>query len=266
MSDQVSRSTDERPLLQDRRQAEILRLARETGSVEVAALSDAFGVTTETIRRDLEELQSRRMLRRVHGGAVLGGSGQYEPLLAVRGDQHVEEKRRIASAAIEQVPAGGTIIIDSGTTLGRFAEYIPRDMELDVITNSLPTAQILSNAERIQVKLLGGKVKRETLAVVDASAVDAIRKYSVDTAFISCDGMSLRRGLSTPFGDEASLKRAIITSAHRVVCLADSSKFGNEEVEHFADWVELDLLITDTGFPTAVATELISRGTRVQRV
>lgn len=266
MSAQSARSNQERPLLQDRRQAEILRLARDAGSVEVTALSDAFGVTTETIRRDLADLQSRKMLRRVHGGAVLGGSGQYEPLLAVRGDQHVEEKRRIASAAIGEVPKGGAIIIDSGTTLGRFAEYIPRDIELDVITNSLPTAQILSDAERIQVKLLGGKVKRETLAVVDASAVDSIRKYSVDTAFISCDGMSLRRGLSTPFGDEASLKRAIIASAQRVVCLADSSKFGNEEVEQFADWSEIDLLITDVGFPSAIAAELIGRGTRVERV
>ena len=133
----MARSADQtgRTMFQTERHREIVTLARRYGRVDVAKLADTFRVTTETIRRDLSDLQGQRLLRRVHGGAILWETSGFEPQLSVRSDQQVAEKRRIARLAVQELPDSGTIIIDSGSTLTPFAESIPKDRELQVVTN-----------------------------------------------------------------------------------------------------------------------------------
>ena len=120
-----------------------------SGRVEVAELADRFDVTTETIRRDLSGLQRQHLVRRVHGGAIPWETGGFEPLLSVRADLHDTEKRRMVRVAVEELPDAGAIIIDSGSTLTRFAEAIPHDCTLRVVTNSLLTAQVLAEHEQL---------------------------------------------------------------------------------------------------------------------
>lgn len=264
----MSDSATERPptaLFQPERQREIVAFTVAQGRVEVTELSTRFEVTPETIRRDLSDLQSRRLIRRVHGGAVPWETDAFEPLLSVRADQHDAEKRRIARVAVEELPEIGTIIIDSGSTLTRFAEAIPRDRQLRVITNSLPTAQVLSDHEGDDVVVIGGTLRKETMAMVDAQAVEMVRDLNVDTLFISSDGASAAGGLTTPYRREAALKKAMIRSARRVVALVDHSKFDQEHFVRFATWADIDVLVTNTEIDNASASAVETSGTLVRR-
>ena len=140
MSDEVETATR---LPHDRQQA-IYMLALRQGSVDGADLARRYGVTTETIRRDLSDMQARHLLRRVHGGAVPIEQINHEPLLDVRGKMNAEEKLRIATMAAEEVPERGSVIIDSGSTGQRLADVFPVDRDVHVVTNSLTTALTLS--------------------------------------------------------------------------------------------------------------------------
>ncbi|MEM7095356.1 MAG: DeoR/GlpR family DNA-binding transcription regulator [Actinomycetota bacterium] len=231
-------------LFQTERQREIVASTIAEGRVEVAELATRFGVTTETIRRDLSELQEQRLLRRVHGGAIAWETSEFEPLLTVRTDQHDEEKRRIAKRAVAELPDSGTIIIDSGSTLGRFAEAVPSDTSLRVVTNSLPIALTLAEHDSLEVITVGGRVRKNTMAMVDAETVRAFDALSVDTLFISTDGLTAEMGLTTPYRQEATLKQAMLRSARRVVALVDQSKFGKNQFVRFAEWSDIDVLVT----------------------
>ena len=250
-------------LFQTERQREILATTIQSGRVEVAELADRFGVTTETIRRDLSDLQRQRAVRRVHGGAIPWHRADFEPLLSVRDDRHDVEKRRLARVAVRELPDAGAVIIDSGSTLSRFAEAIPAECALRVVTNSLRIAQILADHERTDVIVLGGKLRKNTLAMVDADAVAAVEPLLVDTLFISCDGLSAERGLTTPYREEAALKRAMITAARRVVALVDHSEFGQEHFVRFAEWSDIDVLVTNTEADPRTLAAIEALGTTV---
>lgn len=250
-------------LFQSERQRAIVAVALLDGRVEVADLAERFGVTTETIRRDLSDLQKQRVVRRVHGGAVPWETGGFEPLLWVRADQHDTEKRRIARRALDELPEAGSIIIDSGSTLTRFAEAIPVDCVLRIVTNSLPTAQRLADHESTDVIVIGGKVRKSTLAMVDAAAVAAVGPLHVDTLFISSDGLSADIGLTTSDREEAALKQAMIRAAKRVVALVDHSKVGHDHFIRFAEWADIDVLVTNTEVDPTVIDRVEALGTTV---
>ena len=250
-------------LFQSERQREIATLAIQFGRVEVADMAQRFGVTTETIRRDLSELQGHRLVRRVHGGATPWETNGFEPLLSVRNDQHDAEKRRLAVAAVRELPETGPIIIDSGSTLSSFASAIPADTDLRIVTNSLLIAQTLAERTDSDVIVIGGKVRKNTMAMVDSEAIAAIEPLHVDTLFISSDGLAPHVGLTTPYREEAALKQAMITSARRVVALVDHSKFGQEHFIRFAPWADIDLLITNVEADGAAIEAIEAAGTPV---
>lgn len=262
MSKQAS-ETETPALFQAERQHQISVLTMELGRVEVADLADRFGVTTETIRRDLSDLQAQQLLRRTHGGAVPWETPGFEPLVSVRIDQQDLEKRRLAERAVAELPETGEIIIDSGSTLTRFAEAIPAAATLRVVTNSLPIAQALVGNDRVDVIVVGGKLRKNTLAMVDAEAVAAIEPLSVDTLFISSDAASVERGLTTPYREEAALKQAMIASARRVVALVDHSKIGHDHFIRFAAWSDVDILVTNSEVDASAVAAIEGLGTRV---
>jgi DeoR family transcriptional regulator, fructose operon transcriptional repressor len=231
-------------LQHDRRQA-IYMLALRQGSVDVADLSQRFGVTTETIRRDLSDMQGRKLLHRVHGGAVPVEQMTHEPMVEAREMANAEEKLRIATLAVEEVPERGSVIIDSGSTGQRLANVFPVDRDVHVVTNSLITALTLSRRGLRDLTVLGGAVRTNRLAMVDDMTRTELRNMAIDVLFISCDGLSFQHGLTTPYREEHTLKRAMIERAHRVVALVDQSKFRNSQMFTFAAFDEIDVLVTD---------------------
>jgi DeoR family transcriptional regulator, fructose operon transcriptional repressor len=232
-------------VLQIERHRLVYRLALKNGSVDVSDLAQRFDVTTETIRRDLSELQERGLLRRVHGGAVPVEQRDHEPMVDARDMLNAEEKVAIGRLASLEVPQGGTIVIDSGSTGQRLAEALSVEADAHIMTNSLITALTLARRGVKQLSVLGGSVRTNTFAMVDAQTIEAVRAMRVDVLFISCDGLSLNRGLTTPYREEHLVKRAMIESARRVVALVDHSKFGNDQTFCFAGLHEIDVLVTD---------------------
>ncbi|MEU7649034.1 DeoR/GlpR family DNA-binding transcription regulator [Streptomyces huasconensis] len=247
------------------RQQEILRLARDGGRVDVLSLAEEFKVTAETIRRDLKALDRAGLVRRVHGGAIPAGRLDFEPDLTEREGTAADEKDRIAHAALAELPAEGSVVLDAGSTVARLAAALPLESALTVVTHSLPTAARLADHPGIQLHLIGGRVRQRTRAAVDAWALRAYGEIRADVLFLAANGFSAEAGLTTPDLAEAAVKRAAVAAARRVVLLADSTKHGQEHFARFGDLTDVDLLITDTGLAPDDAAAIERTGTEVVR-
>jgi DeoR family fructose operon transcriptional repressor len=245
------------------RHQQILDTARVRGRVEVAGLARELSVTPETVRRDLTALERRGVLRRVHGGAIPVERLGIEQGVADREVHAITEKERIARAAIDELPDGGSIIIDAGTTTVRLAELLPLDRELTVVTHSIPVAAALVSRPNITLHLLGGIVRGRTLAAVGEWTRIQVAEVFADVAFMGTNGISVERGLTTPDTAEASVKKALIDAARRTVVLADHSKFGREDFARVAPLSAIDTVITDSGLDPELAEDMENAGPRV---
>ncbi|MET0526698.1 MAG: DeoR/GlpR family DNA-binding transcription regulator [Nocardioides sp.] len=251
---------------EERHQA-IAELVASRGRVAVTELASHFDVTTETVRRDLSQLEKLKLLRRVHGGAVSTRSvTMLEAQLPDRDQANADQKERIGRAAIALLPeGGGTLLVDAGSTTARLAAHLPTGEQWTVITHSVPIAALLAPLPHIELHLLPGRVRTATQAAVGHSTVEAIGRLRADVAFLGTNGISVRHGLSTPDPEEAATKRALVAGAEQVVVLADSTKVGQERTVRFADLDDVDILVTDEAIDTADVKAFEASGLEVVR-
>jgi DeoR family fructose operon transcriptional repressor len=242
----------------------ILRKLRVEGQLRALEVANELGVTHETVRKDLLQLESRGLLKRVHGGAVPVQSLSYEPGVASR-TAYAAEKRRIAAAAALLVPAEGAVLIDAGSTTAALAEVFPPNPTLTVVTNTLPIALTLLGYPNLTVHTLGGRVRPTTMAEVDHWALRALHELQVDIAFLGTNAYSVKHGLCTPDPAEAAVKGAMVAAARRRILLADHSKCGLSSVFRYAEMGSIDVLVTDTGLPVEEARALEACGVEVIR-
>lgn len=247
----------------ERREAMATFVARRRRAA-VSDLAERFGVTTETVRRDLDQLEEQGLLRRVHGGAVPAGAlAVLERSVAERDIEHAAAKEAIARTALDLLPpAGGSVVLDAGTTTGRLVDALPLDLELRAFTNALPLAVRLAARPRIELHLLGGHVRGTTRAAVGPGAVAALADVRADVAFMGTNGISLA-GCTTPDDDEAAAKRAMVAAVRTVVVLADASKIGREAVHVFARLTVVDVVVTDADADPDDLRALQDAGTEV---
>lgn len=233
---------------EERHQA-IATLVLQQGRVTVNEVALSFGVTTETVRRDLAQLERAGLLRRVHGGAVSTSAvTAVEPGLADRDATSAHQKDLIAKAALELLPpSGGSVVLDAGTTTARLASQLPVDRRLLVITHAVPIAARLAGAPGIALQLVGGQVRGTTQAAVGPDAVRTYGDLRADVVFVATNALTPSHGLSTPNSDEAAVKRALVGAGRHVVVLADSTKVGREDLVRFAATGAVDVLVTDDG-------------------
>ena len=249
---------------EERRQA-MAELVAQRGRLSVTDLADAYAVTTETVRRDLSVLERAGVIRRVHGGAVPADAlTVLETAVGDRDLAQAEQKDQIAKAALDLLPpAGGSLLLDAGTTTSRLATLLPRDLRLTVITNAVPVASRLADLPGVDLHLLPGRVRRTTQAAVGEETVAALTLLRADVAFVGTNGIDLEHGLSTPDHSEAAAKRAMVRAGRRVVVLADSSKIGRENTVRFAELGEIDVLVTDDGIDEVDVKAFEDRGVEV---
>jgi DeoR family fructose operon transcriptional repressor len=247
------------------RQQEMTQLVRERGRISVVELAERYDVTTETVRRDLSALEDLHLIRRVHGGAVPADAlTLLEVGLPDRDVSRIEQKQRIAAAAVDLLPrADSTVILDAGSTTVRLARLLPTNLRMTVITHAVPIAAQLAGAPQIELHLLPGRVRRHTHAAVGAETVEALDQVRADLAFVGTNGLTLEHGLSTPDRTEAAVKRAIIARARRTVVLADSSKIGVERTIKFADLSDVDALVTDKEIAASDRRVIVRAGVEV---
>lgn len=256
----------------EERHQRIAELVSGQGRVGVNELAELFSITQETVRRDLAALEESRQLRRVHGGAVaVDRLTRSELSLTERQGQRLDEKQRIATAAMALIPHAPTasILLDSGTTTAALADklstWAPVNAgdELLVITNSLPTAASLSTNKHLLLDIVGGRVRGLTSAVVGARATEQLGALRPDIAFIGANGIHADFGLSTPDPVEAATKTAMVRAARQVVVLADASKLGAETLVRFATLEEIDTLITTSEPSPELGAALAAAGVDV---
>jgi len=252
-------------LYPEERQHAIATLVADRGRIQVASVADEFGVTMETVRRDLALLERAGMLRRVHGGAVPAGAlTLVETGLTERHGTRTEQKRKIAAAAVDLLPAvDGSLILDGGSTTAALAEILPVDRRLYVATNSVPIATRLSVSPGVTLHVLGGRVRGITQTAVGDSTVRALADLRVDVVFLGTNGITVGHGFSTPDEAEAATKRAMVRAAQRTVVLADSSKLGREHLLRFAPIEDVDVLVTDAEADPATVAQLEESGIEV---
>lgn len=249
----------------EERQQTIAELVTETGRWSVSDLSERFQVTTETVRRDLSTLERIGLVRRVHGGAIAGDRlAAIDTALGERDVAHAEEKERIARAAVPQLPAaGGTVLLDAGTTTARLAAELPAELRLVVMTHAVPIAARLAPRQHLELHLLPGRVRATTQAAIGVETVAALGDLRADVAFLGTNGIRAGYGLSTPDQEEAAVKRAMVHGARRVVALADSSKLEVESPVRFATLEQIDVLVTDDGITDEQRHALVDAGIEV---
>jgi len=260
----VSAADAARPaLFAAERQQRVLTELAQRGRVEAAALAAQLEVSTESIRKDLATLEERGLLTRVHGGAIPVRQLTFEPLIGQR-TEHSAEKLAIATAALAHVDPAASVLIDAGSTTAALAALMPSDHTGLVCTNSLPIALTLAERGITGLHILGGAVRRRTLAGVGRTTLDGLAAVNVDVAFLGTNGISLTRGLTTPDEDEALVKNRMLATARRRILLADSAKFGLESLCQHATLSDIDVLITDAGVSQRDVEHLTAQGVEVQ--
>jgi DeoR/GlpR family transcriptional regulator of sugar metabolism len=249
-------------VLARQRQTLILARVREDGGVRVADLARELGVSDMTVRRDLDILDSRGLIEKVHGGATaLPGSALFEPGFAAKSSLQEIEKESIADAAMALVVPGTAIGISAGTTTYALARRLIDVPGLTVVTNSVPVADVLHRAGRAdQTIILTGGVRTPSDALVGPFAVAALRTIHLDQVFLGVHGMDPRSGFTTPNVLEADTDRALAAAGRRLIVVADSSKWGVIGISSIATLDEADTLVTDAGLDEAarhIASERI---------
>ena len=236
--------------------------------VKVNELAKELGVSAVTIRKDLEALESSGLLVRTHGGAVLPDHTRSEWGFFKKLNQRKGEKVRIAKKAVEMVEEGDTVILDSSSTTYYIAEEIRKrgKMQLTVVTNNIFIAEKLLGIPGVDVIVLGGNIRENSLSLVGPWALRFLEEIKVDKAFLGTMGFSPERGFMTPSLVAADVKRAMVMSAGEVFVVTDSSKFRRGAFAVFAQPEDIDFLITDRGIPEDVEAFLEEKGVRVIKV
>ena len=213
-------------MLTEKRQAEILSLLKEKGSVTVQELKELFQASESTIRRDLNTLDKKGALVKVFGGAVSAEAEVDEirdQKVALRSSLHMEEKRRIAKAAAALIKPDDFVYIDAGTTTGCMIPYLTETSAV-FVTNAVSHA--LQLAEKgFKVTLIGGEVKSSTEAIVGNEAGMNMQKFNFTKGFLGTNAVSLSRGFTTPDINEAMIKECAMKHSKEAYVLCDSSKF-----------------------------------------
>lgn len=245
------------------RRRRILELLEASGRVTVTELAVDFDITTETVRRDLDQLAAERLLVRVHGGAVPPSTAEVEPDLEARRTTNVAAKRRIARAAASLLPADprAAVMLDAGTTVGELIPHLS-GRRGPVITHAPAIAQGALVHTDLEVHVLPGRVRPTTQAAVGAGTVEAVGLLHPELVVLGCNGFD-PSGFTTPDPDEAAVKSAMARCAARRVVLADSSKAGTRHLVTFATTAGINALVTDDGLPAELAAELEEAGIEV---
>ena len=235
-------------MLARQRQAYILERVRVDGAVRVADLVRDLGVSDMTVRRDLEILDDRGLVEKVHGGATMvADSSLFEPGFAAKSALQRGEKAAIAEAAVSLVEPGTAIALSAGTTTYEIARRLADVPRLTVVTNSIPVADALYRSGGAdQTIVLTGGVRTPSDALVGPFAVSALRTIHVDLVFMGVHGMDPHSGFTTPNLLEAETDRALVDTGRRLVVVADHSKWGVIGISAFARLNQADILITDS--------------------
>ena len=235
----------------------------ESGIVTVAELSQKLAVSDMTIRRDLALLESKSILRRVHGGAMVYQPTEGDKPFSDRSTRANPQKRVIGWLAAQLVQDDDRIILDAGTTTLQVAYNLTCKNRLTVITNNIPVSKVLSACPNITIVLLGGVVKHIELCTVGDMVKQALSLLSADKYFLSATSFSIGMGAMETDMAETEVKQAMLRSAEEVILVADSFKFEVTSLIQVAPIKHIHKIVTDDGLPLKTIHATESQGVEV---
>ncbi len=244
------------PIFTEERRNKILELLKEKNKVLVPQLCKTFSVSQATIRTDLNVLEKQGLLQRTHGGAIINAGASYERTYRQKEQLHFDAKARIAEAAAELVNDGDTISIDTGTTTACMVPFLAKKSKLTVITTDIRIALALEHYPDISVIVAGGLLRSGFSCTIGAMTNRFLSMFNVDKAFMATNGLSVNGALSTPYIEQAEVKKALIETAKERILLCDSSKLGQASLADFADLADFRYFITDREIDPVVSEKL----------
>jgi DeoR family transcriptional regulator of aga operon len=242
----------------DERGNKILRLLLGRGKTSVEELTTMVSASPASVRRDLVRLETRGLVHRTHGGAMLAGQAVYEPFrfdasFETREDRFAKEKRRIAAAAAELIGEDETIGFSAGTTTAQIARLLKHRNHLNIVTNAVNIGMELSSSSTMNTVLTGGSLRWPgAFSLVGPTAIESLSVFSMHRVFIGVCGIDSAHGASIIEPEEAAVVRAMVRQARQVVVVADSSKAGQCSPALICPATAIDLLITDDGISPEV--------------
>ncbi|WEX76396.1 DeoR/GlpR family DNA-binding transcription regulator [Sinorhizobium numidicum] len=249
---------------EDRREA-IMDVLMEAGTASIEDLALRFGVSKMTVHRDLDDLEQAGLLRKVHGGASIQSSPQFESDFRYREKIAAGEKRRIAEYAATLVEPGGSLIIDDSSTAGAIAAFLKDIRPLTVITNNLGVVTELSGAPGINVIALGGQYSKKFNGFFGIITEEALRSLRADVAFLSSSAI---QGTTAFHQDQevVQTKRQMVKAATRKYLLVDHEKFGRAALHFLTDLDAFDAVLTGSEVSDEHAAALSEAGVKLVRV
>ncbi|RMZ61118.1 DeoR/GlpR transcriptional regulator [Chryseobacterium nematophagum] len=227
------------------RHNDILKELNEKGYVLVQELCEKFNVSSVTIRKDLNYLESLGLLFRNHGGASRHMSYAYEKNVDEKENINVEAKQKIARASLSLIHENDCIILASGTTMHYLARMLVGFGPLTVLTSSLRVAIELCNNPNINIIQLGGEVRKSSTSIVGSISESILKQFSCNKLFLGVDGIDMEFGISTSNAAEAHLNQLMIECSDKVVIVADSSKLNRKGFGKITSLDKIDSLVTD---------------------
>ena len=241
-----SQAQDESRLLPEQRQLQVAAMLAGTDAVALDDLARRFGVSEQTIRRDLARLERKGLVRRTHGGAVTRDAlNLSEPAFISRQSDHAAAKNAIAHVALGLLRPGESLFLDASTTVLALVGLLPPDWSGDVVVTSLPAAVEISRLASVRLIVVGGEFRHSSRSFGGPLAEEMLEHMAVNTVLMSARAIHHRLGLMEAHAGEAALKRSILTRADRVIVLADGSKLGRVAIHRVTGVDHIDALITD---------------------
>jgi DeoR/GlpR family transcriptional regulator of sugar metabolism len=240
------------------------RLEAHLQKVEFASLEELaqqVGVSASTVRRDLTLLEERGVLRRTHGGARLLNPRSDEFTFSTRDTHQLDEKEAMGRLCASLIKPRQSVIIDAGTTCYHVARYL-ENQTLQIVTNSLPVANLFASSQRIEVVVSGGVIYPRLGVLVGPLAVETFKKIHADVAIMSGGGITLE-GITNSHALLIDIQRAMLDAASKVVVCLDHTKFGRQSVAHLCGLDRIDAIVTDSAAPEELVNSLRANGLEV---
>ena len=240
------------------------RIEEHLNRMEFASLdelSELVDASTSTVRRDLQALEARGSVRRTHGGARLVNPRSDEFAFATRDTHQLDEKEQIGRACAELIKPNQSLILDAGTTVFHVARYLETKTP-QVITNSLPVANLFASSPRVEVIVSGGVIYPRLGVLVGPQAVEAFSRLHADVAIMSSGGITLD-GVTNSHGLLIDIQRAMIAAARRVIFCLDHTKFDRRSVSFLCPLDDVDTVVTNGAASGPLLDALRARGIEV---
>lgn len=258
--------TKKEKYFEEERRNLIVKYINKKMKATVTDLSSEFSVSPATIRTDLRTLSQMGLINRTHGGAISNRMVNFEQENREKSSQMVDVKKAIAEAALEYVHEGASICLDAGTTMYHLAQKLVKFQELTIVTYDIGVANFLENHSNNRVIIAGGMIRKNFNYTFGEMALSTLERLNVDVFFLTANGVSAAKGLSTPDIEASRLKRTMIANANTTILLADSSKVGNVCFTKFADLDEVDLMISDQGADQEFVEEARRSGMQIKLI